>query len=216
MKSLPHDDKDFWMDSELCSAWDRVNFLWNTTGHFYDIFAWSLAVCSGLRREELISLEIRDCDTVHGVVHVANGKGSKPRDVELIPEFLLKFRDRIESMRARGDKYVFQPWGIKRHLSIRRANTLFDEALEALKLRDYWMDGKRRKPMKIHAARRTFATWARLLSYQGEDGEKTRISLEGLQAQLGHSKLENTLKYYARSLVGNRWTNKRPEWPAHI
>ena len=94
---------------------------------------------------------------------------------------------------------------------------LWNRARAAMGLRDYWIDSEgNRQPMGIHAARRTFATWARLLTYEGDDGERTHISLEGLKAQLGHTNLNTTLLYYARSLVGNRWTNKSPEWPKHI
>jgi len=111
---------DFWADPELCAAWDQINFKWNLAGCFDETLALAIEFCSGLRRAELASLKVEDCQTVpFPMIYVRNGKGNKSREVELIPEVEAKFRDRIQYLTRAGNVWVFQPWGRKRPMSLR-------------------------------------------------------------------------------------------------
>ena len=85
----------------------------------------SMFVYSGLRRRELLALELDDIEAT-GLVHVRHGKGDKPRDVLLGPEALSALQSYLALRPAGDNKAVFL---------YRRNTALGDEGLRTL-LRD--------------------------------------------------------------------------------
>lgn len=225
---------DVWSDSELCRIFDWVNREWENRKLFNESMMVALAFCAGLRRMDMFGrpghpeegLTVKQCQTMpfpqivlpHSKGPRRNGGQGKRRHVELIPEFATKFRQRLERYRIDGKVFVFQRYGVHdKGVSARHANELWNHAMELAGVRNYFLDENDNPvPMGIRAARRTFATYARLLTYEGEDGQRYRIRLEDLQAQLGHTDIKTTAMHYLRSLPGQRWAPRKVEWTKHI
>ena len=134
---------------------------------------------TGVRREELIRLELADIDSERMVVHVRGGKGRKDRDVMLSEQLLDNLREHIRRLRRRPKQWLFPggkwhtsddpitgnvPWLACRHAAERAGIS---------------------KPSHPHILRHCFATH---LLEAGAD-------LSTIQILLGHSDLEQTARY---------------------
>jgi len=135
---------------------------------------------TGMRREELVQLQIGDIDSDRMLIRVRQGKGKKDRDVMLSPRLLQELRDYWRSANPKPKTHLFP--GKSRHPNGDgpiRAKSVFDAVQQAAKRAGL---DKRVHP---HTLRHCFATH---LLESGAD-------LHTIQLLLGHADLKTTSRY---------------------
>jgi site-specific recombinase XerD len=69
---------------------------------------WLLTLyATGMRREELVRLQINDIDSARMLIHIRQGKGRKDRDVMLSPRLLSELRDYYRQANPKPKTYLF-------------------------------------------------------------------------------------------------------------
>ena len=162
---------------------DECEALLDATGeqHYHslavrDRTALSLLIYTGLRRHELISIDVADIDLTEGTLRVRRGKGDKSRIIALVEEARravrgwLKVRPQVEHGRL---------------LTGRDGQALGAHGLNLLFRRAMRRAGLDRKGVTLHTLRHSFATM--LLHSQ--------VDLISLQRLLGHSSIGSTAIY---------------------
>lgn len=136
-----------------------------------------LAYGGGLRISEVRHLQVKDIDSEHGVIRIANGKGRKQRIVMLSKILLGQLRKAWVEQRPEG-AWLFP--GMYRHMP-----------LGARQIRRVWADIQMRAGLRrhyrFHSLRSSFAT--HLL----DEGTNLRT----IQVLLGHSHMSSTMRYIA-------------------
>jgi len=145
----------------------------------------TMAVYTGLRRQELLDLTLQDVDLEEGIVRVRRGKGGRGRVVPLLPEVRLAIRDWLE-LRPSCDHPMLFVNHMRQPLGRHGLHHLFRRALR--------ISGIRQEGVTFHTLRHTFAT---LMLRGGSD-------LRSLQQLLGHSSLETTAIYLHSDLTSLR------------
>ena len=133
-----------------------------------------LVYSSGLRVSEVVALKKEHIDLARKVIYIDLGKGRKDRFTILSERAATFIASYFEANNI--EKWVFPGQEAGRHLSIRSAQYIFDNALRRAEIA---------KKISIHSLRHTFAT--HLL----ESGTDIRY----IQALLGHSNLHTTQRY---------------------
>jgi site-specific recombinase XerD len=134
---------------------------------------------TGVRRAELIRLQLNDIDSKRMVVHVRGGKGRKDRDVMLSRQLLVALREHLRGLHRRPKQWLF-PGGAWHTgddpISLSVPWNACHEAAQRAGLT---------KPVHPHTLRHSFATH---LLEAGAD-------LRTIQILLGHRDLEETALY---------------------
>jgi len=130
----------------------------------------------GLRRQELLDLQLLDVDLRSRWLKVRNGKGQKGRSVPLVPEAAAALQDWLEFRPQADHDYLFTGIGGKR---------LGKNGLIGVFKRVAGKAGVLRKGVSLHTLRHTFAS---LLVQYGCD-------LMSIKEALGHSDLATTSIY---------------------
>ncbi len=135
----------------------------------------ALLYSSGLRRDELIRLQLRDIDSKRMIVRVRLGKGGKTRDVMLAENTLQLLRQYYRSFRP--VTYVFEsgPTPGKPYSASSVVKVIKRAAIKA----------GIKKGVHVHSLRHSFATH---LLEQG-------VNLKLIQRLLGHASLRSTMVY---------------------
>jgi len=147
-----------------------------------DRAAVELLYATGLRRAELVALDLPDVDLRERLVTVRHGKGDKARQVPLarsaalrVESYLTTARPALVSQKARGEEaLLLTRWG--RRLGSPGVRRLLLQAAERAGIE---------RPVTPHVLRRSFATH---LLRAGAD-------LRSIQLLLGHSELSTTAVY---------------------
>lgn len=138
-----------------------------------DALAWKVLAWLGLRRQELLGLQLKDVHLVDQVVVIRNTKSKQDRALAIPDELLCDFEQLCDG-RA-GEDYVFglygRPWGIQP----------FARAFKR-QLANAGLAGRGITP---HTLRHSFATH---LVMRG-------VPLHVVQALLGHKEMSSTAKY---------------------
>jgi integrase len=132
-----------------------------------------VAVHTGLRKEELLSLKWTNVDLGRKVLEVADGKGGFTRYVPIDETAEVQFA--LLHERQKG-LYVFHDQYGRRILDIKKS---FRAAVDRTGLAD----------VRFHDLRRTFGTYCALI----------RVPHKTLQKWMGHKKIDTTFKYYVQS-----------------
>jgi integrase/recombinase XerC len=144
-----------------------------------DFCVLSVLIYTGIRRTELLDLEVSHVDLSNATLLVQQGKGQKSRTIPLCPEALAALREWLplrERVKA-AHSYLFLSLG-RRRLGERGLAGLVSEVKAAA--------GYKNDPrIQPHSIRHRCAT---RLSQKGAD-------LRSIQDWLGHSKLETTAVY---------------------
>lgn len=135
---------------------------------------------TGIRREELVRLQVADIDSGRMLVHVRQGKGRKDRDVILSPRLLDELRDYWRWVQPKPKTYLF-PSKAPGQKSDRpmQAKSVFDAVRQATQRAGI------KKHVHPHTLRHSFATH---LLEAGAD-------LHTIQLLLGHADLKTTSRY---------------------
>jgi site-specific recombinase XerD len=133
---------------------------------------------AGLRVTEAVSLSVCDIDSSRMLIRVVQGKGRKDRYVMLSARLLEVLRTWYRAARPAG--WLFPSWRTDRHLTAESLQTACRDACRACGIQ---------KRITAHTLRHSFAT--HLL----EDGHDIRV----IQALLGHSRIDTTMRYTAVS-----------------
>lgn len=144
--------------------------------------------CTGMRRAELISLNLRDFDCGRAVMHV-RGKGDKMREIPLLPELIEEISLYLQSVRRLVDadvKDVSDPLFVTYSRS-RLYPVLVDRAVKEELGRSGKDFAGRKSP---HVLRHSFATG---LMEEGAD-------LNSIKEVLGHANLAATQVYTHSSI----------------
>lgn len=141
-----------------------------------DRAALTILIYTGLRRHELIGIELADIDLEKGTLRVRRGKGDKSRLLPLVEEARQAIREWLDCRpRVGHDRLLTGRDG--RPLGVHGLNLLFRRAVTKA--------GLARKGVTLHTLRHSFATM--LLHRQ--------VDLISLQRLLGHASIESTAIY---------------------
>jgi len=143
---------------------------------FRDRAVLSLLLYTGLRRQELLELDLDDVDLRQGWLRVRRGKGSRMRMVPLAPEAISAIEDWLEFRPQCRHEGLFATLTGKR-LGRHGLQALFRKALSNA--------GIARPGLTVHSMRHTFAS---LLLRNGCD-------LMSIKEMLGHASLGSTAIY---------------------
>jgi len=132
-----------------------------------------IAVGTGLRKEELLSLEIEHIYLDKNLIKVEDGKGGYTRYVPFEETVKKEF---IKLLERQNGKYLFHDKYGRRIKDIKRS---FNSALKRAGLND----------VEVHDLRRTFGTICAL----------NRVPPKTVQGWLGHKDIQTTMKYYVVS-----------------
>jgi len=73
---------------------------------------WLLTLyATGMRREELVRLQISDIDSARMLIHIRQGKGRKDREVMLSPKLLQELRDYWRRANPKPKTHLFHGKG---------------------------------------------------------------------------------------------------------
>ena len=185
----------YYTDSELCQVYKTLLRLEQESIWKEGCFFVRLILGTGLRVSEATSLTTSDIDLAYDppVVMVKNGKGNKPRAIQVIPEFAKHLR---KYMNNKPDGWLF-PSHLKKYPH---------DSMGVCSMKDLWKrvileTGVRY--LSVHKGRHTFATW-----------ESERLTPHKLKDKLGHSSLDMTEEFYRHGIVGRDYTDKPPQWRA--
>ena len=135
---------------------------------------------TGMRREELVRLQIGDIDSDRMLIRVRQGKGKKDRDVMLSPRLLQELRDYWRAANPKPKTYLFPGKGRHPNADVPiDSRSIFNAVQQAAKRAG--ID----KPVHPHTLRHCFATH---LLESGAD-------LRTIQLLLGHADLKTTSRY---------------------
>ena len=135
---------------------------------------------TGMRREELVRLNLGDIDSDRMLIRIRQGKGKKDRDVMLSPRLLEELRQYWRSASPKPKTYLFPGKGPHQNTDIPiDSRSVFNAVQQAAKRAGI---DKRVHP---HTLRHCFATH---LLESGAD-------LRTIQVLLGHADLETTCRY---------------------
>lgn len=159
--------------ARLLAACDR--------NHYFDLAFRDRAILTvliyqGLRRAELLGLQLRDIDVEGMTLLVRRGKGGRSRLLPLADQTSSAIQDWLE-FRADGDDHALFVTRGGNPMSPKDLNRMFRRTVER--------SGIRRDGVTLHTLRHTFAT---LLLKEGVD-------VRTLQRLLGHASIETTALY---------------------
>jgi integrase/recombinase XerD len=142
---------------------------------------WLLTLyATGVRREELVQLQIGDIDSDRMLIRIRQGKGKKDRNVMLSPRLLQELRDYWRSAKPKPTTYLFPSKGAHPNADLPMTSKSVWDAVQQAATRAGL--GKRVHP---HTLRHCFATH---LLESGAD-------LRTIQLLLGHADLRTTSRY---------------------
>lgn len=144
---------------------------------FRDYAILATFVFTGMRRSELLNLQLDELDFETEQIRIINSKGNKSRVVPIVRELREALCDWLEFRPDCSHEYVFATVRGNR-LSSSRLQRIWSEALRR--------SGVTRKGVTIHTLRHSFAT---LLLQSGE------CNLVSIQQMLGHTRLDTTAIY---------------------
>jgi len=144
---------------------DEVRILLSKINDYEDLALFSLAISTGIRREDVVAIELCNVHDTGDVVTISFWEAKKKRTwkVMLSGEAALNMRRHLTA-KAKTDRYLFSarkgPDKEKRHISGRQAYNLLQDALER--------GGLRKRP--FHALR---STCMKLCQKRGWTAEQT-------------------------------------------
>jgi site-specific recombinase XerC len=198
----PIDRDKYWPNAPLCHVYRWLREHEDSPQWTDPCFLVRLVLGGGLRVSEIPAIDIsRDCDPVGWIV-VRKGKGSKRRDVRLTPECTPYFRERLERL---GSGLLF-PTESGKPLSRRTLQRWWDRVVGKV----WWASGRTIPRLSIHGGRHTYASWELAL---GQLKWGSRLSLEVLSANLGHSSIQITQGYYIHTVRETVYCSEPPAWP---
>jgi integrase len=206
-------------DDELCQFWAWFNEHWTDEDWYYRAFYVGLILCTGLRMSEARQVRLEHCTTFPVPLIYVVGKGDRPREVEMLPQFEPLFIKRIEEHRKgwsseeHANPYMFagqSKWPNYTCIAPKTADNWWHEVLEAVGIRH----------LPTHTGRRSFATYAPKIPFPDANGVARYITPKDLQGQLGHANIEMTANLYQQSIPGSRFPRNgevwAPKWPDMI
>ena len=153
------------------------------------------AYSMGLRLGEAISLQLGDIDAEHKQVHIRRGKGHKDRLIPM-PDFTYRALQ-VLWCKHHNPTFLF-PSATGSPDTIRQAKTHMDRGGAQKALKVVLAECGIKKRIHIHSLRHSYAT--HLL----ERG----VSLQQIQALLGHASINSTLRYTQLTSVTQKDTQK--------
>ena len=142
---------------------------------------WLLTLyATGIRREELVRLQLGDIDSDRMLIRIRQGKGKKDRNVMLSPRLLQELRDYWRSANPKPQTYLFPSKGAQPNGDIPMTSKSIWDAVQQAAARA-GLD----KRVHPHTLRHCFATH---LLESGAD-------LRTIQLLLGHADLKTTSRY---------------------
>ncbi len=148
------------------------------------VYAYLRTVYScGLRMGEALHVRVGDIDRSAGLLHVRQGKGAKDRKV-ILPELTLKMLGRYW-IRHRNPQWLFPALGRNGRLGPSAQSPMSAATVRGGLRRSLKRAGIAKAKVTIHTLRHSYAT--HLL--------EAGVPLTVLQQQLGHEKIETTLRY---------------------
>lgn len=153
----------------------------------------TLLYCCGLRRGEVINLNLSDVDIENGVLSINNTKFFKSRLVPMATPVTKMVAEYIEERNALGilcqsDDPLFYSWRKRRYFK-NSVLQVFKQLLRCLPM-DGGM-GERR--IRVHDLRHTFAVHRLTKWYR--DGEDVQAKLSILSQYMGHAEVQDTVRY---------------------
>ena len=147
-----------------------------------------IALFTGMRPGEILTLEIYQVSFAHGFIHLPNTKNDRPHDVPIATEIVEPLKRRIDYAKQHNSVYLFV--NIKTATDEKPAvayKTLINPFKTACKRAGIPLSCKKtgQNGMRLYDLRHTFATWLR---QQG-------VSIEQISDMLNHSDIKMTMIY---------------------
>ncbi len=136
----------------------------------------ALLYSTGMRKQELLNLRLRDIDSDRMLVRVNNGKGNKARDTLLAVKALKLLRDYYANAHPKPTKYVFES---------RKTGHPYSTSSVLMIVKRATARAGIKKAIHPHSLRHAFAT------HMLEQGTNLKL----IQKLLGHSSLSSTMVY---------------------
>jgi integrase/recombinase XerD len=156
---------------------DEVVQMIEATSNFKHKSIIALLYSSGIRREELLHLQLKDIDSKRMVVRITLGKGNRSRDVLLAENTLKLLRKYYQTFHPQPIKYVFEAGGTPGEpYSAASVGHIVKRAASKAGIK---------KGVHPHSLRHAFAT------HMLEQG----VNLKLIQKLLGHGSLSSTMVY---------------------
>lgn len=154
----------------------------------------TLLYCCGLRRGEVMNLNLGDVDVESGVLSINNTKFFKSRLVPMAEPVARMVAEYIEQRNAlgilcRADDPLFYSWRRRRFFK-----TSMHQILSRL-MKCLATEGQRERRIRIHDLRHTFAVHRLTKWYR--DGEDVQAKLPILSQYMGHTEVKDTVRYLA-------------------
>ena len=143
-------------------------------GAFRDYAIISVLIFTGIRRGELLDLQVGDISLRERTLRVNKGKGNKTRIVPLVNEVVEAVEDWLSFRRTKGHDYLF---------TTIRGNRVYPSRLQTIWKSVLGRSGVSRAGVTLHTLRHSMAT---LLLHSGT------ADLVAIQHLLGHSRLDTT------------------------
>lgn len=155
---------------------EEISRMVQVTGNLKHKAILAVLYSSGIRREELLNLKIRDVDSKRMLIRISNGKGNRSRDTILAQNTLKIIRTYYNKVYPKPQKYLFEGYQPGVPYSASSVGNIVKRAVKRSGIT---------KHIHIHSLRHAFAT--HLL----EEG----INLKVIQKLLGHTSLRSTTIY---------------------
>lgn len=137
----------------------------------------ALLYSSGIRREELLHLQLTDIDSKRMLTRITLGKGNKSREVLLAENTLKLLREYYQRFYPKPAQYVFEAGGQPGHpYSASSVGKIIKQAAKKAGIK---------KKVTAHTLRHSFAT------HMLEQGANLKL----IQRLLGHTSLRSTMVY---------------------
>jgi integrase len=179
---------------------------------FYPAFYCLLILCTGMRKMECATIKLEHiASEPTPLIYLPTTKNGKARTVEILPHFEPFFLERFRFLEETGSRFLFTGKHAWNPVSHQQPQLWWERVMDAVKIRR----------LSIKAGRASFATYAPLIPFESKDGTQVFcMSMHGVQAQLGHSSITTTAKYYYRSIPGTRFPREgriwSPNWPNEL
>jgi integrase/recombinase XerD len=173
-------------NSEFCLKPAQIRRIIDKAGTFRNRCIIKAFAQTGIRRAELVALDIQDIDLVQRLMHIRNGMGGTARFIPLTSELAEDLKRLMGGLKS-GPVLQSRNGG---KLTVRQINWIVAQAGKRAKVKN---PNPKYRNVNCHLFRHSFA----------REWKKRRGSIESLSKILGHASVKTTLDVYGTEGLGD-------------